>query len=243
MELKKTEITDKVKESVEQNGSKPELFGDIVRAAVALLERLIAKVMQKVMDAAEKIIGKTVDAVKESAKEMESHIHEEGDPVVRSERPPQPKPSGLAGKYSRLKEVDSRLKEQNKAIFEREKKRDKLKKELSECTGIFNGGRRKTLQQAIEGIENQISLMKKRLSSIVKEHKFDSVQTFYKEFNAAKREYLDYKAARTEWEKTYGGKVTNPKSIREKLRQKEQMVKEREAGRVHQTRQKDKGAR
>lgn len=92
-----------------------------------------------------------------------------------TERPPQPKPSVLAGKYPRLKEIDSRLKDQNEAIFEREKKRDKLKKELSGCTGIFKGGRRKELQQEIDGIEIQISNMKKRLSSIVKEYKFDSV--------------------------------------------------------------------
>ena len=85
--------------------------------------------------------------------------------------------------------------------------------------------------------------MKKRLSSIVKEYKFDSVQAFYKEFNASKREYLDYKADCAEWEKAYRGKVTNPKSIREQLRQKEQMVKEREAGRVHQARKKDKRVR
>ena len=58
VELKKTEITDKVKESVEQNGSKPELFGDIIRAAIVLLECLIAKVMQKIMDAAEKSSAK-----------------------------------------------------------------------------------------------------------------------------------------------------------------------------------------
>ena len=185
MELKKTEITDRVKESVEQNGKKPELFGDIVTAAIALLERLIAKVMQKVMDFAGKVVGKTVDAVKESPKEMER----------------------------------------------------------SECTGIFKGGRRKELQQEISEIDIQISNMKKRLSSIVKEYKFDSVQAFYKEFNAAKREYLDYKTARVGWEKIYGDKVTNPKSIREQLRQKEQMVKEREAGRDYWTRRKDKGAR
>ena len=92
-----------------------------------------------------------------------------------TERPPQPKPSVLAGKYPRLKEIDSRLKDQNEAIFEREKKRDKLKKELSGCTGIFKGGRRKELQQEIDGIDIQISNMKKRLSSIVKEYKFDSV--------------------------------------------------------------------
>ena len=256
VELKKTEIKDKVKESVEQNGSKPELFGDIVSAAVILLELLIAKVMQKVMNFA----GKVVDAVKESPKETESHIHAKGEPLNQperkkiplpvnprrkeaTERPPQPNPSVLAGKYPRLKEIDSRLKDQNEAIFEREKKRDKLKKELSGCTGVFKGGRRKELQQEIEGIDIQISNMKKRLSSIVKEYKFDSIQVFYKEFKAAKSGYLEYKAACAEWEKTYGEKVTNPKSIREQLRQKEQRVKEREAGKVHQTRQKDKGAR
>lgn len=42
---------------------------------------------------------------------------------LETERPLQPKPSVLASKYPRLKEIDSKLKEQNKAIFEREKKR------------------------------------------------------------------------------------------------------------------------
>ena len=85
--------------------------------------------------------------------------------------------------------------------------------------------------------------MKKRLSSIVREYKFDSVQAFYKEFNAAKKEYLDYQAARAEWEKIYGEKAETPMSIRDRLRQKEQIVKAREAGREHQAKQKDKGAR
>ena len=160
-----------------------------------------------------------------------------------TERPPQPKPSVLAAKYPYLKEIDSRLKEQNKAIFAREKKRDKLKKELYECTGIFKGGRRKELQQEIDSIDVQISNMKKRLSSIVKEYKFDSVQAFSKELNASKGEYLTYKAARAEWDKIYGDKETVPTSIIERLRKKEQIVKEREANRVHQARQKDKGAR
>ncbi len=70
--LKKAEITGKVKESVGQNGSKPELFRDIVRAAILLLEHLIAKVMQKVMDMAEKVISKADDAVKETSKDMET---------------------------------------------------------------------------------------------------------------------------------------------------------------------------
>lgn len=160
-----------------------------------------------------------------------------------TERLPKPKPSILAAKYPRLKEIDSKLKDQNKAIFEREKKRDKLKKELSGCTSIFTGGRRKELQQEIGSIDNQISNMKKWLSSIVREYKFDSVQAFYKEFNVAKKEYFDYQAACTEWEKTYGHKAKDSISIRDRLRQKEQIVKEREANRVHQARQKDRGAR
>lgn len=154
-----------------------------------------------------------------------------------------PKPSILAAKYPRLKEIDSKLKDQNKAIFEREKKRDKLKKELSGCTSIFTGGRRKELQQEIDSIDNQISNMKKWLSYIVREYKFDSVQAFHKEFEAAKGEYLDYKAAHTEWEKIYGDKAVDSMSIRDRLRQKEQFVKEREANKVHQAKQKDRGSR
>ena len=95
----------------------------------------------------------------------------------------------------------------------------------------------------IDSIDVQISNMKKRLSSIVKEYKFDSVQAFSKELNASKGEYFTYKAARAEWDKIYGDKETVPTSIIERLRQKEQIVKEREANRVHQARQKDKGAR
>ena len=249
VELKETEITDRVKKSVEQNGSKPELFGEIVRAAIALLENLIAKVMRKVMGIQHKSElpqQKTIAAAKKSIIEQikaEQKSVPVGTKRLETEKPIQPKPSLLASKYPRLKEIEGRLKDQNRAIFEREKKRDKLKKELSECTGIFKGGRRKELQQEIDSIDNQISNMKKRFSSIVKDYKFDSVQAFYKEFIVAKREYLDYKAACVEYEKIYGDKVMDAMSVRDRLRQKEQIVKERESGKVHQARQKDKVAR
>ena len=302
LEIKKTEITDKVKESVEQNGNKPELFGDIVKAAILLLERLIEKVMPKVMEMAEKVIGKATvikEASKKVSREKVDHIQAEDDPIhhperekipfpfnhyrkaetqnqteqpqqkgvaadkksvigqtkaeqksvpaetkqSETERPPKPQPSVLAAKYPRLKEIDDKLKEQNRAIFEREQKRDELKKELSDCTGIFKGGRRKELQQEIDRTDKQISNMKKQLSSIVREYKFDSVQVFNKEFNASKKEYFAYKAACAEWDKTYGDKSAAPTSIKERIRQKEQIVKEREMDRVHQARQKDKGAR
>ncbi len=60
---------------------------------------------------------------------------------------------------------------------------------------------------------------------------------------AARSEYLDYKMARAEWEKTNGEKVTDSMSIRYRLRQKKQIVKEREAVKDYLTRSKEKGAR
>lgn len=103
--------------------------------------------------------------------------------------------------------------QQNKVIFEREKKWDKLKKEFFECNvfgkciSIFKGGRRKELQQKIDSIDNQISNIKRWFSSIMREYKFDSVQAFYKELNVVKNEYLDYQVSRVEWEKIYGGQI------------------------------------
>ncbi len=46
-----------------------------------------------------------------------------------------------------------------------------------------------------------------------------------------------------EYEKIYGEKVADSMSIRDRLRQKEQIVKEREANREHWSKQKDIGAR
>ena len=69
------------------------------------------------------------------------------------------------------------------------------------------------------------------------------MQAFYKELDAAKRENLEYMAVCAEYDKIYGDKAANYMSIRDRIRQKEQLVKQREAGRVHQIRQKDKGAR
>ena len=95
----------------------------------------------------------------------------------------------------------------------------------------------------MDHLDNQISNMKKRLSFIVKEYHFDSVQAFYKELNAAKKENQDYETACAEYEKIYGEKVVDARSVRNRLRQKEQIVKEKETSRAHQSRQKDKGAR
>ena len=77
----------------------------------------------------------------------------------------------------------------------------------------------------------------------MREYKFDSVQDFYKELNAAKNEYLDYQADRAKYEKIHGEKAADSMSIRNRIWQKEQIVKERERGRDYRAKQKEKGAR
>ena len=93
-----------------------------------------------------------------ASKEKESIIKQvkaERKPVLvekeqPAERPPQPKPSVLASKYPRLKEIEGRLKDQNKAIFGREKQRDMLKKNClnvrasSKAAGAGSYSRRST---------------------------------------------------------------------------------------------------
>ena len=71
---------------MEQNGKKPELFGDIIRESIALLEKLIAKVMQKVMDFAEKVIGRAAAAEKEIPKDTEIRVHAKDETVVQPEK-------------------------------------------------------------------------------------------------------------------------------------------------------------
>ncbi len=97
------------------------------------------------------------ESIVEQIKAKQKHTSVETK-QVETEMSPQPKPSVLARKYPRLKEINSRLKQQNKAIFEWEKKLDKLKKELSECTGMFKGGRRKELQQEIDNIDSRFPI-------------------------------------------------------------------------------------
>ncbi len=200
IELKKTEITDRVKKSVEQNGKKPELFGDIVKAAIALLEKLIAKVMQKVMDFVAKGIGKAADVIKEMPEETEDNIHANDKAIVQPEKK-------IPFPVNPQRKMDT----QNKAGLPQ--------------------------QKTTVTVKNSI------IKQIKAEQKFDSVQAFYKELNASKKENLEYQAARTEYEKIYGEKAADTMSVRDRLKQKVQIVKEREAGRDYQARQKDKGAR
>ena len=95
----------------------------------------------------------------------------------------------LAEKYSSLLEINRKLNQQNYAIYEKEQQLEKLQKELANTKGLFKGKQRKELQGKIQTLEKQIANMKSRLSKIVQEYGYKTVQEFQKELKVVKVEY------------------------------------------------------
>lgn len=82
--------------------------------------------------------------------------------------------------------------------------------------------------------------MKRYLPTIVQGYGYKNVKDFLAEYKASKSEYGDYRKAVPEWEKLTREKVDD--SLKAKLQQKQQQVKEQNSRNEHQ-RKHDKGAR
>ena len=117
---------------------------------------------------------------------------------------------------------------------------DEFKKRYGvECFSALHHNKRKTNLHI-----HMIFAERKRLEQPIE--KIAARNMFYDEQGRharTKKEYLDYQAACVEYEQACGDKVQDTMSVRDRLRQKEQVVKIREAGRDDRTRHKDKGAR
>ena len=72
--------------------------------------------------------------------------------------------------------------------------------------------------------------MKQYLSSIVQGYGYKNVKEFLAEYRASKAEYTDYQAAVAKWEQQTGNKA-EPDSLKAKLQQKQQEVKEQKTNR------------
>lgn len=84
--------------------------------------------------------------------------------------------------------------------------------------------------------------LKARLSNIVRQHEFATVQDFYTAFYTAQRAFDAYQKERSKWEEAYGEKVT-PKfeTIHDKIKRYQEKSDNQNANRPYQS--KDKGAR
>ena len=224
LEVKQSEIGQKVKASIQKSGRNPALLKSLIMTAIYALELLIGKVFKMASQKPDKGIETIIKAGPEqtSVKAIKSFVKAESDPV-----PEMPKKSVLASKYPRLTDIYHKLEKQNTAIYEREQQLASVEKELVGAKGIFKAKQRKELQEQAEQLKTQIANMKQYLSSIVQGYGYKNVKEFLAEFKVSKAEYADYQSAVAEWEKRTGNKVeTN--SIKAKLQMKQQEVKERE---------------
>lgn len=125
-----------------------------------------------------------------------------------------------------------KLQQQNRAITQKEQRLRNMGMELQECKGIFKGKKRKELQGEIEKIKEQLESMKQGLSDFVTSYGYQNVRAFLVEHEKSRAEYTWYRQAVSVWERMYGGyREEKPKSIRARLKQHEEQIKQRERNR------------
>ena len=239
LEVKQSEIGQKVKASIQKSGRNPTLLKSIIMTAIYALELLIDKVFKIASQKADKDIETVVKAEPEQTpvKAVNSFVEAKSEPV-----PEMPKKSVLASKYPRLADIYNKLEKQNTAIYEREQQLTNVEKEITGAKGIFKAKQRKELQEQAEQLKTQIANMKQYLSSIVQGYGYKNVKEFMAEYKASKSEYTDYQSAVAKWEQQTGNKVDD--SFRAKLQQMQKRVKEEEQNKSNSyQRRSDRGAR
>ena len=239
LEVKQSEIGQKVKASIQKSGKNPALLKSLIMTAIYALELLIGKVFKMASQKADKGIGTVVKAEAEQkpVKAVNSFVKAKSEPV-----PEMPKKSVLVSKYPRLADIYHKLEKQNAAIYEKEQQLASVEKELAGAKGIFKAKQRKELQEQAEQLKTQIANMKQYLSSIVQGYGYKNVKEFLAEFKVSKAEYADYQSAVAKWEQQTGNKAESD-SLKTRLQRKQQEVKERENNRQSHHYRADRGGR
>ena len=239
LEVKQSEIGQKVKASIQKSGRNPALLKSLIMTAVYALELLIGKVFKVASQKADKGIETVIKAEPEQipVKAIKSFVKAKSEPVLEM-----PKKSALASKYPRLVNIYNKLEKQNTAIYEREQQLASVEKELAGAKGIFKAKQRKELQEQAEQLKIQIANMKQYLSSIVQGYGYKNVNEFLAEFKASKAEYADYQSTVAKWEQQNGNKAESD-SLKTRLQRKQQEVKERENSRQNHYYRADRGGR
>ena len=147
-----------------------------------------------------------------------------------------------AAAFPRLQKIKITLDKQNRLIFEAERERNMLEIELSDLKGLARLTKKKELESRIATKNEEIQTHKARLSGIVRQHGFATVQDFYTAFYTAKRTTEAYQNECAKWEKAYREKATpEAETMHEKIQRYKDKVDRQKASHPYQSR--DKGAR
>lgn len=269
-QIKKEFITDRIRQSIDTWGRQPNILASIIIHATMRLALLISKVLTAARalkdklfhEALEKEYGSqatvkeetiiTVDTtpVTEEVKEPEppevtvtttvpeAEVVEQPKPQV----PPKPVMPSEVAAFPKLQKIKVTLDKHNHLIFEAERERNELEIELSDLKGLARLTKKKELESKISAKNEEIRTLKARLSSIVRQHGFETVQNFYTAFYTAQSATDSYQKACAKWEEAYGEKPTpKAETMHEKLQRYQEKADRQNSNRLYQSR--DKGAR
>lgn len=269
-QIKKEFITDRIRQSIDAWGKKPNLFANIIINATMQLALLISKILTAARalkaklfhEALEKEYGTkatvkeetitTIDTtpVTEVAKEpmppkvtvITSVPKAEVAEEPKPQIPPRPVMPPEAAAFPKLKKIKITLDKHNHLIFEAESERNKLEIELSELKGLARLTKKKELESKISAKNKEIQTLKAGLSGIVKQHGFATAQDFYTAFYTAQRATDTYEKACAKWKEAYGEKTTpKTETMHEKIQRYQEKADRQNSCRPYQSR--DKGAR
>lgn len=256
LKVKQEQISTPIKESIQKYGNHPEFLFVIIFRAIELLKELIKLLIQK-QEQMKTRISDFMERRNENKDKQPAHTATQADnqtapsvdttikapattTVEKTVIPLRPRMSELAHAYEmRLEEIMEKLKRQNRAIHTQEMEKELIDEELENCTGLFQGKRRKELQAQSDRYAQTIKTMKQGLSHIVQDYKYPTVDAFLQDYKQGKSGYEAYVKATKDWESKYGEKSTH-----RKLAEKQAEVQKREQDRVFNYRSPaDRGAR
>ena len=214
LEVKKSKISEMIKEDIEKNGNQPQNFYMLLVTTVKELERLIIQMYQS---------KEKAEAEKNNTEQEKIEI--KSITTNQSKVTEQPKKTPLVVKYPKLAEIYEKLDKQNHKIYQCKQQLDELQEELDNIKGLFKGRKRKELREKIEQLQAKIDNIKQNLSNIVQNYGYRTVKDFMVEYKTAKTEYNDYKSKLSKWQNQDKSKK-KPESIKEKLRFYKIMSKE-----------------
>ena len=269
-QIKKEFITDRIRSSIKAWGNCPELLANIIRGATNRLALLIHDVLKTARKLKNKLFyealekeyrskaviktNDSTDVITAPAKEViteyepsiatitasipEAEVTEQHKPQI----PPRPVMPPEAAAFLKLQKIKATLDKHNNLIFEAERERTKLEIELSDLKGLARLTKKKELERRIATKTEEIRTLKAGLSSIVRQHGFETVQDFYTAFYTAQSATDAYQKKCAKWEDTYREKTTpKAESMHEKLQRYQEKADRQNAS--HPYRVRDKGAR
>lgn len=182
--IKKNEITEKVRNSMDLYGDRPNLLASIIKLAIAVLELLINRIMFAAVGTAEKIVDTAaIDKWKS----------------FNNVKLLKPKMSFLVAKFQQLTDINMELQKINNTIFEYQQQRSNLEIELLDCKGMLKSGKYAELQTQIDILDIKINNTKGNISEILLKYGYKNAKEFYTELFKAREEKTRYEEDYKDW--------------------------------------------